>query len=183
MEEKSLRKRLDETFSRYNYVGIKNPGKEKFEWTVALEQNEILNMSPADSMSEDQMARKGGGSFLPGDGATKERTRLVSYVLAPGEKKMVPGEAAYVLIPRLIHTCIREKYGSDKAGLSKLSVPTYQDEFLNQILVGPIVRNVGDVLNEFSSKIDSKIQDGFTGVEAEEQTDVKKPGRPRAAQS
>lgn len=167
MEEKTLRKRLNETFSRYHIIGIKNPTKETFKWTVALDRNEILNMAPTDNLSEDRMAREGEGSFLPLDGTTKQYTRLVEYTLAPDEKKMVPGEAAYVLIPRLISKGIREKYGSGKVGLSKLNVPSFQDEFLNKIIVGPIVKDVEEVMNEFSSQIESKLE-GFNDVKAKQ---------------
>ncbi len=168
MEDKSLRARLNETFNRYNYVGIKNPLKEEFKWPVALEQNEILNAMPGESPTNEDMARKGGGSFLPSDGITREKTRLIEYVIAPGERKMVPGESAYVLVPRLVSKYIRAKYGSGKAGLSKMQVPFYQDEALKEILVGPIVNNVAQVINEFASQLDSKIEDGFSSVEAKE---------------
>jgi hypothetical protein len=167
--DKSLRQRLNETFNRYHYVGIKNVLETPFVWTVALEQHEILNMNPADSISEDQMAKGKGGAFLPGDAATKQQQRVVSYKLAPGEKKMVPGEAAYVLVTRLYRAAMREKYGSDKAGLSKLGVPSYMDEMLPKIIVGPIVKNVSEVLNDFVGSLDERIADsGFTDVQANE---------------
>lgn len=167
-QEQSLRQKLNSMFNRYHFVGIKNITKEQFKWTVALEQNEILDMAEADSLSEQQMAKQGGGSFLPGDAATKRPGKLVEYSLAPGEKKMIPGEAAFVLIPRLINFSIREKYGSDKQGLSKFSIPSFRDEMLDQILVGPIVRDVAEVMNEVVGKLQSNItQDGFNAVEAD----------------
>lgn len=167
--EKSLRERLDETFSRYHYVGIKNILNKTFTWTVALEQHEILNMSPADSLSEEQMANRKGGAFLPGDAATKQQQKVVTYSFSPREKKMVPGEAAYVLVDRLYRAAIREKYGNDKSALAKLSIPSYMDEMLPQIIVGPIIKNVGEVLNDFATSLDEKINGsdvGFGNIDA-----------------
>lgn len=167
MEEKSLRERLNSMFSRYNYIGVCNITSSPFKWTVALEQNELMNMGPADLMSEEQMVRNKGGSFLPGDSPIKEKQKVVSYELQPGEKKMVPGEAAYVLIDKIFRAAIREKYGSGKAGLSKLVVPTYQDEMLPKIMVGPIIKNVGAVLNDVVDKMQDNLE-GFSSVDAYE---------------
>lgn len=166
-EERTLRERLNDMFSRYHYVGICNITQQPFQWTVALEQNEILNMDPADQLSEDNMARKGSGQFLPGDAVTKQRQKVVSYELKPGEKKMVPGEAAYVLIDKIFRAAIREKYGNDKSGLSKLAVPSYQDEMLKKIIVGPVIKNVGQVLNDFVDDIQNNLE-GFSQVDAYE---------------
>lgn len=166
-EQKSLRERLNDMFSRYHYVGICNITAKPFSWTVALEQNEILNMGPADHLSEDEMVKKGGGSFLPSDGPTKQRQKVVQYKLQPGEKKMVPGEAAYVLVDKIFHAAIMEKYGTDKSGLSKLAVPHYQDEMIPKIVTGPIIKNVGQVLNDFVDGIQENLE-GFTSVDAYE---------------
>lgn len=174
MQDKSLRERLNEMFSRFNYVGICNITSKQFTWQVALEQNEILNMGPADQMSEEEMSRNKGGSFLPGDGVTKKQSKVVEYVLEAGEKKMVPGEAAYVLIDKIYRAAIREKYGNGKAGLSKLSVPGYQDEMLPKIIVGPIIKNVGQVLNDFVGKMQDNLE-GFTNVDVVENEQSKKP--------
>lgn len=167
MQEKSIRERLNEMFTRYNYVGICNITSQPFKWTVALEQNEILNMGPADHMSEDEMSRKTSGSFLPTEGVMRQKQKVVEYSLEPGEKKIVPGEAAYVLIDKIFRFAIREKYGSDKSGLSKLVVPKYQDEMLPKIIVGPVVKNVGQVLNDFIGNMQDNIE-GFSSVQAYE---------------
>lgn len=167
--EKSLREELNGKFNRYHFVGIKNITKEPFIWSVALEENEILDMSPADNLNEQQMIQKGGSAFLPGDGATKRPGKLVEYTLQPGERKMVPGEAAYVLIPRLIHFALREKYGAGKSAIAKFAQPVAREEMLSQILVGPIVRNVAQVMNEVANQLQNSItDDGFLDVKADQ---------------
>lgn len=172
MEDKSLRERLNEMFSRYNYVGICNVTAKTFKWTVALEQNEILNMGPSDQMSEEEMTRKGGDSFLPMDGVMKKQSKVVEYVLEPGEKKMVPGEAAYVLVDKLYKAAIAEKYGEGKEGLSKIVVPSYQDEIIPDIVCGPIIKNVGQVLNDFVGNLQENLE-GFSNVEVAEKKNDK----------
>lgn len=177
MEDKTLRERLNEMFSRYNYVGLCNITSKPFKWTVGLEQNEILNMGPADTMAEDEMARKGGGSFLPGDGVTKKQSKIVEFELQPGEKKMVPGEAAYVLVDKLYKAAVKEKYGSGKEGLSKINVPTFQDELVPKIVVGPIIRNVGQVLNDFVENMQENLE-GFSNIDVTETKDDKPRAKP-----
>lgn len=164
-QEQSIRQKLNKLFSRYHYVGIKNITKEPFKWTVALEQHEILNMGEADSLNEESMAKKKSGTFLPGDGVTKQNQKIVNFELQPGEKKMIPGEAAYVLIEKLYNAAMREKYGSGKEGLSKMRVPTYHDEMIPKIVCGPIVKNVGEVLNTMLTDTLDKIEDGFSDVQ------------------
>lgn len=172
--DQSLRKTLNGKFSRYDYVGIKNPLKRQFIWAVALEQNEVLGMSPADGMNEAQMARQSGGTFLPGDSVERGKTKITRVVLEPGEKKMVIGEAAYVVIPRMFSALVREKYGNDKSALAKLRSPSIQRELIPLIMDGPVVNNVGEAMNTFVNEKMSKIE-GFTDVQVKPQTGFNNP--------
>lgn len=162
--DQSLRKKLDKMFSRYDYVGVSNPLKKQFVWAVALEQNEILGVSPADGMNEAQMARQSGGTFLPGDSLERNKTKITRVVLEPGERRMIVGEAAYVVIPRLYSALIREKYGNDKSSLAKLRSPSIQAELIPTIAVGPIVDNVANAMQTFVNERVSKLE-GFTDVQ------------------
>lgn len=162
--DQSLRKTLNKMFSRYDYVGVTNPLKEKFVWAVALEQNEIIGMSPADPMDEGKMAQSQGGSFLPGDGPTRNQQRITKFTLEPGEKKMLPGEAAYVIAPRLFSALVRQKYGTTKAGLARLRNPTTHRELLPGIITGPVVNNVGQAVQTYVNEQMGKIE-GFTDVQ------------------
>ncbi len=162
--DQSLRVKLNGMFSRYDYVGVKNPLKTPFTWAVALEQNEIVGMAPSDGMNEAQMAKNNGGSFLPGDSVTRGRSKITRVVLEPGQKRMVIGEAAYVVVPRLFSALVREKYGTSKAGLAKLRNPSIQAELIGQIVEGPIVNNVGDAMQTYVNEKMEKIE-GFTDVQ------------------
>lgn len=162
--DQSLRKKLNGMFSRYDYVGIKNPLKTPFTWRVALEQNEIINMSPGDPMNEERMAQTAGGTFLPGDSVVKQQQKITQIVLAPGEKKMIIGEAAYVIVPRIYNAYCREKYGATKAGLARLRNPATQDEHITLIVDGPIIDNVGQAMQTFVNDKMSEIE-GFTDVQ------------------
>lgn len=162
--DQSLRKKLDGMFSRYDYVGVKNPLKKKFVWAVALERNEIINMSPGDGMNEAQMAKRSGGTFLPGDSVERSTTKITRVVLEPGEQRMVIGEAAYVVVPRLFSALVRETYGNSKAALAKLRSPSIQAQLIPQIVSGPIVDNVGEAMQTFVNEKMSKIE-GFTDVQ------------------
>lgn len=162
--DQSLRKKLNGMFTRYNYVGVKNPLKKPFVWAVALEQNEVLGMSPADPMNEEQMAQKAGGTFLPGDSVTRNQQRITRVTLQPGEKKMITGEAAYVIVHRLFTALVREKYGTSKSGLAKLRNPSIQGELLKEIVVGPVIDNVGQAVQTYVNKEMEKIE-GFTDVQ------------------
>lgn len=178
-QEQSLRERLNGMFSRWNYVGICNPLKTPFEWKVALEQNELLGMSPG-GMNEDDMIKNVSGTFLPRDAVTKGKTRVVPYAMQPGEKKMVIGEAAYILIDKLFRAYIKEKYVPTpepgalptpmdaqlrKAGFAKLRNPVEQDKVLKLIVVGPIINNVEGAVNTFVSE---KMEEAFTDVQTTE---------------
>lgn len=160
----SLRKKLNGMFTRYDYVGVQNPLKVPFVWAVALEQNEILGMNQADPMNEEQMARKAGGTFLPGDSVTRSQQRITRVTLQPGEKKMIIGEAAYVVAPRLFSALVREKYGANKVGLARLRNPTTQNELLPLIIAGPVINNVAQAMQTYVNNEMSKIE-GFTDVQ------------------
>lgn len=163
--DQSLRKTLNKMFSRYDYVGVSNPLKGQFTWVVALEQNEIIGMSQADPMDEGKMAQSQGGTFLPGDGATRVQQRVTKVVLKPGEKRMIPGEAAYVVVPRLFNALVRQKYGTDKPALARLRNPSTQKELLPSIVTGPVVNNVGQAVQTYVNEQMGKIE-GFTDVQA-----------------
>lgn len=162
--DQSLRKRLNRMFSRYDYVGIQNPLKAPFVWAVALEQNEIVGMSPADQVNEESWSRKEGSTFLPGDSVTRNQQRITKITLQPGEKRMLPGEAAYVIAPRLFNALVREKYGTTKAGLARFRNPTVQGELIQQIVVGPVINNIGQAMQTYVNKEMGKIE-GFTDVQ------------------
>lgn len=162
--DQSIRVKLNTMFSRYNYVGIRNILKTPLEQTVALEQNEMLGMSPGDAMNEERMAQSQGGTFLPGDGATRHLTKITKYIMQPGEKKMVIGEAAYVLVARIFNAYVREKYGTDKAALAKLRSPSIQAEFIPKIVEGPIINNVGEAMQTYVNEKMTELE-GFTDVQ------------------
>jgi len=164
LPDQSLRQKLNKMFSRYDYVGVKNPLKVPFTWRVALEQNEILGMSPADPMNEERMAQTSGGTFLPGDSVTKAQQKITQITLEPGEKKMIIGEAAYVVAPRLFNALCREKFGTSKSGLSRLRNPTTQNELIPFIIEGPIINNVGQAMQTFVNNKMTEIE-GFTDVQ------------------
>lgn len=169
--DQSVRKKLNGMFGRYNYVGIKNPLEKQFIWAVALEENEVLGMSQADMMNENSMAKGVGGTFLPGDSVTRQNQKVTRVVLEPGERKMIPGEAAYVVVPRLFSALIRKKYGTDKAGLAKLRNPTIQAELIKEIVVGPIINNVGEAMQTYVNEEIKKIE-GFTDVQTQQNEEV-----------
>ncbi len=164
--DQSIRMKLNKTFTRYNYVGVKNILKTPLEQTVALEQNEMLGMSQGDPMNEERMAQTASGTFLPGDGATRNLSKITKYIIAPGQKKMVIGEAAYVLVERIYNAYIREKYGIDKAALAKLRSPSVQAEIIPLIVEGPIINNVGQAMETFVNTQMDKLE-GFTDVQTE----------------
>lgn len=163
-QDQSIRQKLDKMFTRYDYVGIKNILKEPFEWSVALEQNEIIGMSPQDPMNEERMAQNSRGTFLPGDSVTRGQQKITKYTLKPGEKKMIVGEAAYVIAPRIFNAHIRQEHGNSKASLAKLRNPFIQDEIIPTIVVGPIINNVGQAMQTFVNDEMEKIE-GFTDVQ------------------
>ena len=168
----SLRKKLDGMFDRHNYVGVKNPLDKTFMWAVALEQNEIVGMAQTDGMNEQRMAESGSGTFLPGDAATRTN-RITKVELEKGETKMLTGEAAYVIVPRLFSALVRQKYGTDKNGLARLKNPTTQRDLLKEIVVGPIINNVGEAMQTYVNKeLQSKIN-GFTDVQTKPSTVAK----------
>lgn len=192
-QEKSLRHRLNTMFSRYNYVGIKNILKTPIEWTVALEQHEILDMS-AGGMSEEDMIRNKSGNFLPTDGVTRGKQKTVTYRLEPGEKKMVIGEAAYVLIDKIYTLFIKEKFvpkvepgtvpdqrhlALTKAGMAKLRNQTEQNKYLPQILVGPIINNVEGAIQTYATEQMSKLNDGFSDIQTAQPQKAASNGRAR----
>ena len=162
--DQSFRKMLNKMFKRYDYVGVTNPLKTTFVWAVALEENEIIGMNPADPTDEGKMAQSNNGTFLPYDGATRSQSRITKYTLEPGEKRMVPGEAAYVLAHRLFSALVREKYGTNKAGLARLRNPSVQKELLPLIVSGPIVDNIGQAVQTYVNEKMAKIE-GFTDVQ------------------
>jgi len=165
--DKSIRQTLDKMFSRYDYVAVKNILTKDFEWLVALEQNEILGMSPADSMNEESMAQRVGGQFLPGDSVTKATSRVTKVVIKSGEKKMIIGEGAYVVVGKIFNAYIREKYGNDKAALAKLRNPHIHSQVIPLILPGPIINNVGQAMQTFVNGQMEKL-DNFTDVQTTE---------------
>lgn len=198
-QEQSLRSRLNKLFSRYNYVGIRNILSTPFNWTIALEQNEIISMSEGDTVNEEQWARNKSGKFLPGEDAViRGKTKLVTYKLEPGEKKMVIGEAAYVLIDKIYTMYIKEKYvpkpqagtlpdpralALTKAGLAKLRNPQEQDKLIPQILVGPVINNVDQALQTYVNTQMDKLE-GFSDVQVNKPENApigKRIGRPPKA--
>jgi hypothetical protein len=177
-QEQSLRERLNKMFTRWNYVGVRNILSVPFEWKVALEQNELIGMSPG-GMNEDEMLKQKGGAFLPSDAVVRGKTKVVPYTLQPGEKKMIIGEAAYVIIDKIFRMYVKEKYvpAADpqtppttfeaqrrKAGLAKLRNPLEQDRILKMILVGPIINNVEAAVQTFAQEQMNKLE-GFTDVQ------------------
>jgi hypothetical protein len=195
-QEKSLRERLNGMFSRYNYVGIKNILSTPFEWTIALEQNEIINMGDADATNEDEWVKKKSGTFLPGDGVVKGKTKIVTYKLEPGEKKMVIGEAAYVLIDKIFTLYIKEKYVPQpqpgelpkpqdlalrKVGHAKLRNPAEQDKIIPLILTGPIIKNVDGALQTFVNSKMNEIEGGFSDVQVNPPEEARRGRPPKTA--
>jgi hypothetical protein len=164
--DQSLRKKLNGMFTRYNYVGVKNPLKITFSWAVALEQNEILGMDQAEAMNEERMAQSSNGTFLPLDGVVRGRQKITRVVLQPNEKKMIPGEAAYVVVPRLFHALVREKYGTTKSALAKLRNPTIQAQLIPLIVEGPVINNIGQAMQTYVNTEMKKVE-GFTDVQTQ----------------
>lgn len=162
--DKNIREQLNGMFTRYDYVGVVNPLKTEFAWQVALEQNEIVNVNQADPMDEGRMAQQAGGTFLPGDSTVRQRGKLVVVRLAPGEKRMIPGEAAYVVVPRIFNALVRSRFGATKAGLARLRNPSTQTELLKEIVVGPLVNNIGDAIQTYADTQMRNIE-GFTDVQ------------------
>ena len=162
--DQSIRKKLNSMFNRYNYVGITNPLKEDFSWPVALEQNEIVNVLPGDPMNEELMAKKSGGTFLPGDSTTRAQQKIVKVNIAASQKRMISGEAAFVVVPRLFSALVREKYGASKSGLAKLRNPSIQDELIKQIVTGPLINNVADAMQTYADERMKQIE-GFSDVQ------------------
>jgi hypothetical protein len=164
MQEKSIRATLDQMFSRFHYVGIQNILDTDFEWTVALEKNAIIGTSEADSTSDANMAARVGGSFTAKPIPTTGKTRITRITIKKGQRRMLSGEAAYVIVPRLFTAYVREKYVTPyqgqpirvKAGLAKLRSPSVQKEVLSKILIGPIVKDVEEAMELFVSE---KLQD------------------------
>jgi hypothetical protein len=166
LTDQSIRERLNKTFSRYDYVGITNPLDEEFTWTVGLERNEITNMSQADPMNEERMAQTSRGSFLPGEGIMHNQTKVTRYTLKPGEKRMMIGEAAYVIVPRLYNALCRKTYGTSKSGLAHLRNPNTQSKHIKEIVTGPVIDNVSDAMQTFVNDKMSEIENGgFTDVQ------------------
>lgn len=163
--DQSVRKKLNGMFTRYDWVGIRNVLKVDFSWPVALEQNEIVNMGQADGLNEERMAQSGQGTFLPGDGATRQQGKIVKVVLAAGEKRMIMGEAAYVVVPRLFTALVRQKYGTDKTALAKLRNPSIQAELLKEIVVGPVINNIGEAMETYVNDKMTNMQAGFSDVQ------------------
>lgn len=162
--DQSLRKTLNKIFSRYNWVGVKNPLEKDFTWRVALEENEILDFRQGDPMNEERMAQSNSGMFLPGDSPIKTQTKAVQVNLKVGEKRMIVGEAAYVVVPRLFNALVRQRYGISKAGLAKLRNPSIQKELLKEIIVGPIIDNIGQAMQTYVNEKMEKIE-GFSDVQ------------------
>ena len=171
--DKSIREYLNTLFNRYNYVGVANPLKRDFTWQVALEQNEIVTMNSADTINEERMAQNTQGTFMPGDGAMRLQQKLVAVKIKSNEKRMIIGEAAYVVIPRIFNAYVREKYGTSKQALAKLNNPVVQRELLKDILVGPKIDNVGGAIETYVNESMDKIEN-FTDVQ------VKPRGRKKA---
>jgi len=164
--DQSIREKLNTMFSRYDYVGVRNILKDEFTWQVALEQNEIVGTSPSDPMDESKMAQNPQGTFLPGDSVTRNQQRVTKYTLKPGEKKMIIGEAAYVIIPRLFNAYCRETFGTSKAGLARLRNPSTQDEILPKLLAGPVINNIGDAMQTFVNDKMNQLET-FTDIQPE----------------
>ena len=164
MQDRSVREKLNGMFSRYDYVGVVNILKVPFEWSVALEQNELLGSSPTDGMNEQRMASSQSGSFLPGDSITKVQQKITKFTLQPGEKRMIIGEAAYVIVPRIFNAHIREQFGSTKSSLAKLRNPAVHDEIIPKIAVGPIINNVADAMQTYVNNEVEKIEN-FTDIQ------------------
>jgi hypothetical protein len=162
--DQSIRKKLNKMFNRYNWIGIQNPLKKDFTWRVALEENEILDFKPGDPMNEEKMAQTAGGTFLPGDSTFRVQTKMVEVNLKSGEKRMISGEAAFVVAPKLFGMLVRERYGNDKAGLAKLRNPLMQDQLLKEIVVGPKIDNVGQAMQTFVNEKMGEIE-GFTDIQ------------------
>lgn len=164
--DQGIREQLNKMFSRRDFVGVKNTLKKKFVWAVALEENEFVGMSPADPMNEESMAQRGGSTFLPGDGAVRQQQKITRYELEPGERKMILGEAAYVIAEKIFKQMVREKYGTDKQSLARLRNPSTQKELLKDIIAGPIVNNVEGAMQTYVNDKLAKIEDaGFTDVQ------------------
>lgn len=162
--DQSLRKTLNKRFNRYNWVGVRNPLKVDFKWRVALEENEILDFRAGDPMNEEKMAQSSGGTFLPGDSTVRQQSKIVEVNLKPAEQRMIVGEAAYVVIPRIYNALVRERFGATKTGLAKLRNPSVQVELLKEILVGPIINNVGQAMQTFVNEKMGEIE-GFSDVQ------------------
>lgn len=165
--DQSVRKQLNRMFSRYNYVGVKNILKEEFAWPVALEQNEIIDFSQGDPMNEERMAQSSSGTFLPGEAAVKQKQKLVKVILKAGETRMIVGEAAYVVVPRIFNALVRERFGTTKSGLARLRNPQTQKELLAEIVVGPKINNVGEAMQTFVDEKLSTLNKEFSDVQAE----------------
>jgi len=163
--DQSIRSKLNKMFTRYNWVGIKNPLDVEFSWPVALEQNEIMDFAPGGLPGEEHMANNKSGTFLGTDGPTRQQSKIVKVNIKPSEKRMIMGEAAYVVVPRLFNALVRKRYGTDKPSLAKLRNPTIQAQLLKKIVVGPIINNVGEAMQTF---VDDKMKsiEGFTDVQA-----------------
>jgi hypothetical protein len=163
-KDRSIREQLNKLFSRYHWIGVKNPLNEDFSWPVALEENEILSMSGADPMDEGRMAQTGGSTFLPGDSTLKQQSKRIVVTIKSGQTRMIIGEAAYVVVPRIFNALVRSKYGASKSGLARLRNPSTQKELLKEIVVGPVINNVGDAIQTFVNKEMEKIE-GFSDVQ------------------
>lgn len=165
--DRSVREQLNTLFTRYDFVGIKNPLDEEFKWPVALEQNEIVSVNPGDPMNEERMAQRSGGTFLPGDSTVRQQGKQVIVTLKAGERRMVIGEAAYVVVPRIFNALVRSKYGTTKAGLARLRNPATQRELLKEIVVGPVINNVEGAMQTY---VNEKLKDsveGFSDVQVD----------------
>lgn len=162
--DQSIRKKLNGMFNRYNWIGVTNVLDKDFSWPVALEQNEIVNVLPGDPMNEEKMAQSAGGTFLPGDSTTRQQQKIVRVNIKAGEKRMISGEAAFVVVPRIFTALIRQRYGTDKAGLAKLRNPSIQAELLKEIVTGPLINNVGEAMQTYA---DDKMRaiEGFSDVQ------------------
>src|SRR5690606_27956580 len=126
--DQSIRKTLNQMFTRYDWVGVYNPLNTDFKWRVALEQNEIMDFHGAEPMNEERMAQTNSGTFLPSDSPVKQQSKLIQVEIKVGEKRMILGEAAYVVVPRIFNALVRKRYGTTKAGLAKLRNPSIQRE-------------------------------------------------------
>ena len=167
--DQSVRSKLNKMFSRYDYVAVFNPLKVDFEWSVALEQNEIVNMGQGE-MNEERMAQSVAGQFMPNDGVTRAQTKVVKVSIKAGQKRMLPGEAAYVVVPRIFDAYVHEKFGFDKVGFARLRNPATQTELLKEIVVGPIVNNVAAAMETYVNEKMGNIQEGFSDVQVEPTT-------------